>query len=138
MLLVSERSKSCNSCGDWLGVCNAECCREISFTFSKKKTTDLVKGMTLQVYKPVNADMQRYYKLHGVRYVFGHIFIVLDEFEAFDNTIRIFCKCKGLTSDLKCKFHGTPKQPAVCGFPNKDSKGPEMVVVTKNCLWGLK
>lgn len=140
ILAIVEQSKNHNNCLTWLHICQAECCKQYILTlppnFSGKK---LFRGAFLQFKVILTDDKRRYYKLHSVICGRESIKFTLNEFKVEGNTLTVYTRCKGLTEDLKCKFHGTDRQPKICHTPslevNKNLKG---AIVTENCLYRWK
>lgn len=137
---LKEESKNCTNCFQWLKHCKAECCKEFRIILPQPfDKTRLKKGDTIQFGKICARDKQLYYKLHGVRYVFGRLFVTLDSFEVDGNTLIIKRNCDGLTEDLHCKYHGTSRQPIICHTPSLEvNKNIKDVHVTENCLYKYK
>jgi hypothetical protein len=97
--------------------------------------TQLVRGATIKFFKYLNHDKENYYRLHGVRYAHGWIFIMLNDFKVDDNKLIVYFDCKGLTVDRKCLYHDTSQQPPVCKKIDKTTQG---ITLTENCLFKYK
>lgn len=138
--LIQQKASKCTNCTEWLQICNAECCREYSLVLpATHDVSNMYKGSRLLFQKVLTKDKIRYFELHGANYVHGILNVKLDKFMIKGNVITIFYNCKGLTEDLKCKYHGTPQQPKVCHSPNITvNKNIPGVTVTENCLYRFK
>lgn len=136
---VFDEAKNCSNCLQWHNRCLSECCCSFQITPNKKvNESELQKGVLFTFLKNCTSDLKLYYELHGCKYVHGKISIILNDFEVRNNSIIIYGKCKGLTPDLKCKYHGTTKQPKICAYPNINNHDEHNVVLTDNCLYRYK
>jgi hypothetical protein len=125
-----------DNCLTWFKHCNAECCREFSIT--TKHSGVLKVGDELKINKVLSSDLQRYYSLHGAKYVHGVLKLpVLKNFTHKGGVLTIIGDCEALTVDGKCKYHGTTQQPKICRYPDTRLNcidQPNNIVVTPNCL----
>lgn len=129
------KCKNCKGCSDWLDECSAECCK--GFYLPVPDSSIVHTGMILRLHKVLVQDLQLYYRLHGCPYQHGILYIRIDEFYIVGpKEIFVVKRCQNLTDDLKCKAHGTDRQPKVCATPAPDNydnlHGSKL---TPNCLY---
>jgi len=124
-------------CGSHLKICKAECCKMYTLVFPKGfKFPRIEKKMAIKIDLEGQPDRIRYYELHGATYKRGLLKMRVDDYSIKNNILIVKNRCEGLTDDLKCKYHGTDKQPIICHTPNaRESVGLVGVEVTPNCLY---
>ena len=124
-----------NECADNLHICKAECCKEFSIVV-KNNFAVPKQGDTITFKRICTRDLAFYYHLHGAVYKHGLISVTLNDFRVEGNIIFVLNRCEALTDDLKCKYHGTDRQPKICHRPNFNERGDcNGLHVTPNCLY---
>ena len=62
----------CEGCVDWLGVCDAECCRGFNIWLADEGDA-VTDGADIRVrMRGLGTDVRHYYELHGARYIGGN------------------------------------------------------------------
>lgn len=136
---LMQNAKTCKTCFEWHKHCHAECCKGYYVTVAHPES--LRKGSVLGISAILTPDLKRYYELHDARAAHGMVRIKLNDFRITGpHEVFIIERCKGLTEDLKCKFHGTIEQPKICGTPSMDTYHniPEGIKLTPNCMYKYK
>lgn len=126
-----------DDCLSWHKHCNAECCR--MFRVAK---LGLVRGGVMQIRMVLDQDRIWYYKLHGMKYAHGILYIPVEFIEEQpDGSLLVRRKCDFLQDDLRCAGHPTNK-PRLCQRftleTARSDTSPAKVHVTGNCLFRYK
>lgn len=122
------------TCLENLDRCGAGCCKSISFTIPHDSPA-LAIGATIKVPLVLTSDMRKYYRLHGVQCTRDSVLVRLDEFFIKDQLLTVFRRCDWLTSDLRCKAHGTKNKPLVCQALNHESAAQRRFTPILNCIY---
>lgn len=99
-----------DDCLSWHQFCHSECCS----TFSIKDEGQDLSQRTIRIFGNALPDIIRYYELHGAKYRMPWLYIPTKNAVRRNGRIYILNRCKALTEDNKCKFHGTSAKPKVC------------------------
>lgn len=124
-------------CGSWTKYCGAECCK----SFRVKNYGQDLSVKELAVHTLLSQDMQYYYKLHGIRYGHGVLYVPTSWIKKDKDWLNVSARCKMLTEDNKCSAHGTEKQPNFCKGFNMAGIRANMVqgaLITPNCMFRYK
>jgi hypothetical protein len=127
------------TCLDWLSFCQAECCRKF---YIAKEGVDLIIGKhELRIKLPLNADMARYYRYHGCKYVGGRLIIPFNPFELAytDDKVVVHKRCSHLMANNLCDLHNSGLKPEVCRrFDEQGSINQEGCISPEKCLTRYK
>lgn len=98
------------SCITNLGVCEASCCKVLSF----------------QVRTFPNSPLTDYYLKHGCK---------VDRINREYAFVRVPMKCPQLTSDNLCGLHGKPSKPVMCQDLNEKTAQKGGYYLTEGCIY---
>lgn len=134
-----ERAKYCNTCLDWINICEAECCKmfnvSLKYCVSNPKCDFTKKYVTFKIV--LTPDMQWYIRLKGCMYSRGFLRVNSKYCCVKGDLIYIYKDCEQLKNNL-CTGHPNHK-PKVCRELTLETVNTmENIVITPNCLFKYK
>jgi hypothetical protein len=130
---LAARAEQCKDCLDWLGVCEAECCR--GFAFSLTPDADIEFGEeVVAVHAPITADSAHYYELHGAAVDREALVVTVPRAACTVEADRLMVGlvCSALDNKCHCTIHGGD-QPAICSELTLATSRSGRWVVTPRC-----
>ena len=138
-LLLVDRAKLVSDCTQWLDVCEASCCKSMSFVINNSQALfSIQKGQIYKLYlPPMEKSLVDYYRYHGVR-VWGDstLNVRLNNYEIIGDRLIVYKRCNRLSKNNLCLEHES--KPDVCkALTIKTCRDPQFRL-TKNCLFKYK